>query len=135
MLDGDVTFFMGMGGNFASATPDTASAHRALESCALTVQVSTKLNASHLVVGDRALILPTKGRTERHEVAGVEQLVTVEDSMGVVHASRGSLPPASPMLLSEVEIVCAIAAALGQRSSNARSGRLGGVLPRPLQGP
>ncbi len=112
MLDGRVTFFMGMGGNFASATPDTDVTHGALERCALTVQVSTKLNASHLVTGDQALILPTKGRTERHEVAGVEQVVTVEDSMGVVHASRGTLDPASADLLSEVEIVCRLAQAL-----------------------
>jgi anaerobic selenocysteine-containing dehydrogenase len=68
------------------------------------------------VVGDRALILPTKGRTERHVVEGAEQTVTVEDSMGVVHASRGSLPPASPDLLSEVEIVCRIAQALEGRA-------------------
>ena len=60
------------------------------------MQVSTKLNMSHLVTGDQALILPTMGRTERHEVDGREQVVTVEDSMGVVHASRGALPePAS----------------------------------------
>jgi molybdopterin-dependent oxidoreductase alpha subunit len=119
MLDGTVTFFMGMGGNFASATPDTTAAHRALGRCALTVQVSTKLNASHLVIGDQALILPTKGRTERHEVDGVAQLVTVEDSMGVVHASRGSLEPAADDLLSEVEIVCRIAEALDALSDGA----------------
>ena len=101
-----------MGGNFASATPDTAVTHAALERCRLTVQVSTKLNMSHLVTGDQALILPTMGRTERHEVDGREQVVTVEDSMGVVHASRGALPKAAPQLLSEVEIVCAMAEAL-----------------------
>jgi molybdopterin-dependent oxidoreductase alpha subunit len=112
MRDGDVQVFVGMGGNFASATPDTAVTHAALERCRLTVQVSTKLNMSHLVTGDQALILPTMGRTERHEVDGREQLVTVEDSMGVVHASRGTLPKAAPTLLSEVEIVCAIAQAL-----------------------
>ena len=112
MRDGDVQVFVGMGGNFASATPDTAVTHAALERCRLTVQVSTKLNMSHLVTGDQALILPTMGRTERHEVDGREQVVTVEDSMGVVHASRGALPKAAPQLLSEVEIVCALAEAL-----------------------
>ncbi|MCU1391980.1 MAG: hypothetical protein JWM34_408 [Ilumatobacteraceae bacterium] len=111
MIDGDVTVFIGMGGNFASATPDTAASHRALERCALTVQVSTKLNASHLITGEEALILPTMGRTERHVVDGVEQVVTVEDSMGVVHASRGGLEPASEHLLSEVQIVSRIAQA------------------------
>ncbi len=112
MRDGDVQVFVGMGGNFASATPDTTVTHAALERCRLTVQVSTKLNMSHLVTGDQALILPTMGRTERHEVDGDEQVVTVEDSMGVVHASRGTLPKAAPHLLSEVEIVCGIAEAL-----------------------
>ncbi len=112
MRDGAVRVFVGMGGNFASATPDTTVTHAALERCRLTVQVSTKLNASHVVTGEQALILPTMGRTERHEVDGVEQVVTVEDSMGVVHASRGTLPKASPHLRSEVEIVCGIAGAL-----------------------
>ena len=109
---GGVQVFVGMGGNFASATPDTAVTHAALERCRLTVQVSTKLNMSHVVTGDQALILPTMGRTERHEVGGVEQVVTVEDSMGVVHASRGTLRKAAPQLLSEVEIVCGLAEAL-----------------------
>ena len=86
MRDGGVQVFVGMGGNFASSTPDTAVTHAALERCRLTVQVSTKLNMSHVVTGDQALILPTMGRTERHEAGGVEQVVTVEDSMGVVHA-------------------------------------------------
>ena len=112
MRDGRVQVFVGMGGNFASATPDTAVTHAALERCRLTVQVSTKLNMSHLVTGDQALILPTMGRTERHEAGGVEQVVTVEDSMGVVHASRGTLRKAAPQLLSEVEIVCGLAEAL-----------------------
>ena len=110
--DGEVEVFIGMGGNFASATPDTTVTHAALERCRLTVHVSTKLNMSHLVTGDEALILPTMGRTERHEVDGIEQVVTVEDSMGVVHASRGTLPTAAPTLRSEVEIVCGIAEAL-----------------------
>ncbi len=114
MRDGRVEVFVAMGGNFASATPDTAVTHAALERCRLTVHVSTKLNMSHLVTGDQALILPAMGRTERHEVDGVEQVVTVEDSMGVVHASRGTLRKAAPRLLSEVEIVCGIAEALFQ---------------------
>ena len=111
MADGEIKVFIGMGGNFASATPDTEVTHRALSRCRLTVQISTKLNASHLVTGEQALILPTMGRTERHVVDGVEQAVTVEDSMGVVHASKGSLKPASPHLLSEVQIVSRLARA------------------------
>ena len=109
MLAGEISVFVGMGGNFASAAPDTEVTHAALAACRLTVQISTKLNASHLATGHQALILPTMGRTERHVVGGVEQVVTVEDSMGVVHASRGGLQPASKHLLSEVQIVSRIA--------------------------
>ncbi|MCU1399623.1 MAG: hypothetical protein JWN62_2732 [Acidimicrobiales bacterium] len=126
MIDGKVKVFIGMGGNFASATPDTTASHRALETCRLTVHISTKLNASHVITGDEALILPTMGRTERHVVDGAEQMVTVEDSMGVVHASRGGLEPASKHLLSEVQIVSRLAAAtLRPEASNADWDRLG----------
>jgi molybdopterin-dependent oxidoreductase alpha subunit len=109
MRDGRARFFMGMGGNFVRATPDTAVTEAALRSCDLTVQVSTKLNRSHVVAGDTALILPTLGRTERDEQRSGEQVVTVEDSMSAVHATRGRLKPASPHLLSEVAIICRLA--------------------------
>ncbi|WP_336922831.1 FdhF/YdeP family oxidoreductase [Aquipuribacter sp. SD81] len=109
MRDGKAKVFMAMGGNFVRATPDSAVTERALRSCALTVQVSTKLNRSHAVVGDTAIILPTLGRTERDEQRTGEQVVTVEDSMSAVHASRGTLRPASRHLLSEVAIVCRLA--------------------------
>ncbi|MEO5900284.1 MAG: FdhF/YdeP family oxidoreductase [Ilumatobacteraceae bacterium] len=111
MLDGRVEVFVGMGGNFASSAPDTAATHRALQTCRLTVQISTKLNASHTITGQRALILPTMGRTERNVIGGVSQSVTVEDSMSVVHASHGRLRPASEHLLSEVQIVSRLAQA------------------------
>ncbi|CAM5693934.1 hypothetical protein SHIRM173S_07073 [Streptomyces hirsutus] len=75
----------------------------------LTVHVSTKLNRSHAVTGARALILPTLGRTERDLQGSGEQFVTVEDSMGMVHASRGRLEPASGQLLSDPAIVCRLA--------------------------
>jgi len=114
---GDVRVFFALGGNFLSAAPDTEVTARALRRCRLTVQVSTKPNRSHLVVGRRALILPCLGRTERDAQAGGDQFVTVEDSMGVVHASRGRLAPASPELLSEPAIVARLAkATLGARS-------------------
>ncbi|MFN8168555.1 MAG: FdhF/YdeP family oxidoreductase [Candidatus Nanopelagicales bacterium] len=109
MRDGGVRVFMGLGGNFVRATPDSQVTEAALRSTALTVQVSTKLNRSHAVTGRRALILPTLGRTERDRTGGHEQVVSVEDSMGVVHASRGRLRPASSSLRSEVEIVTGIA--------------------------
>ena len=86
--------FFAMGGNFLSAAPDTEATAAALRSCALTVHVATKPNRSHLVHGREALILPTLGRTERDCRGGKEQFVTVEDSMGAVHASRGTLEPA-----------------------------------------
>jgi molybdopterin-dependent oxidoreductase alpha subunit len=111
MRDGKAKVFFGMGGNFVRATPDSEVTERALRSCRLTAQVSTKLNRSHAVTGEIALILPTLGRTERDEQASGPQFVSVEDSMGMVHASRGRLAPASEHLLSEVAIVCRLAQA------------------------
>nr|WP_240506971.1 FdhF/YdeP family oxidoreductase [Thermoactinospora rubra] len=105
MRDGRVKVFFGMGGNFVRATPDSAVTEAALRRTRLTVQVSTKLNRSHAVCGEHALILPALGRTER-DPGGY---VTVEDSMGLVHASTGRLAPASPHLLPEVAIVCRLA--------------------------
>lgn len=112
MRDGHVKVFFGVGGNFASATPDTDTTEAGLRSCALTVQVSTKLNRSHVVPGRSALILPTLGRTEVDEQSTGEQFVTVEDSMSVVHRSRGRLEPAGDGLRSEVAILCGLARAL-----------------------
>ncbi|MBI3217636.1 MAG: FdhF/YdeP family oxidoreductase [Mycobacterium sp.] len=112
MRDGRASVFIGMGGNFVSATPDTEVTEAALRNCALTVQISTKLNRSHVVHGKTALILPTLGRTDRDFQAGGKQLVSVEDSMSMVHLSRGSLHPPSPELRSEVAIVCQLARAV-----------------------
>ncbi|MGO4382744.1 FdhF/YdeP family oxidoreductase [Specibacter sp. RAF43] len=112
MRDGKASVFVGMGGNFVRATPDSSVTEAALGRLNLTVQISTKLNKSHLVTGRQALILPTLGRTERDTQAGGDQRVTVEDSMSAVHASRGRLAPASDRLLSEVAIVCRLAALL-----------------------
>jgi molybdopterin-dependent oxidoreductase alpha subunit len=109
MRDGKVRVFMGMGGNFARATPDTAVTENALRNTRLTVQVSTKLNRSHLVTGRRAIILPTLGRTDRDRQATGDQVVTVEDSMSAVHASRGRLRPPDEGLLSEIAIICRLA--------------------------
>ncbi|NPC69411.1 FdhF/YdeP family oxidoreductase [Corallococcus exiguus] len=115
--DGRVKVFFAMGGNFLSATPDTEFTARALRRARLTVHVSTKLNRAHLVHGQRALILPCLGRTEHDVQASGRQFVTVEDSMGMVHASRGAVAPASEHLLSEPVIVARLAqAVLGTRS-------------------
>ena len=112
MRDGRASVFIGMGGNFASATPDTEVTEAALRTCALTVQVSTKLNRSHVVHGRTALILPSLGRTDRDVVNGRKQVVSVEDSMSMVHLSRGGLQPPSGQVRSEVSIVCGVAEAL-----------------------
>lgn len=111
MHAGDASVFFAMGGNFLSATPDTDYTAQALSNCALTVQVSTKLNRAHLVTGEEALILPCLGRTEADVQADGPQFVTVENSMGIVHTSRGNLPPASRDLLSEPMIVARLAEA------------------------
>jgi molybdopterin-dependent oxidoreductase alpha subunit len=111
MAEGRARVFIGMGGNFASATPDTALTEEALSRCRLTVHVSTKLNRSHLVHGEEALILPCLGRTEIDLQNGVEQMVTVEDSMSMVHGSAGINLPVSPLLKSEPAIVAGIARA------------------------
>ncbi|MCQ6556129.1 FdhF/YdeP family oxidoreductase [Streptomyces sp. C10-9-1] len=112
LRDGRAKVFFAMGGNFVGASPDTAVTEAAVRRARLTVQVSTKLNRSHAVTGRRALILPTLGRSDRDVQAGGRQVVTVEDSMGMVHASRGNLPPAGPRLLSEPAIVARLARAV-----------------------
>jgi len=109
MRDGKVKTLFALGGNFVAAAPDTTATVDAVERCRLTVHVSTKLNRSHTVCGETALILPCLGRTETDTQASGPQAVTVEDSMGVVHRSEGRLPPASDQLRSEVAVVCGLA--------------------------
>ena len=119
MRDGSARVFMAMGGNFVSATPDTNVVEAAVRNVDLTVQVSTKLNRSHVVTGKRAIILPTLGRTDRDVRGGGEQRVTVEDSMSAVHASRGRLVPPSEDMLSEVAIIARLCAQLfGSETEN-----------------
>jgi molybdopterin-dependent oxidoreductase alpha subunit len=111
MLDGSAQAFIGLGGNFARATPDSALVEQALRKLKLTVHVATKPNHSHLMPGDVSFILPCLGRTEIDlNSAGNSQLVSVEDSMSMVHGSAGINRPASPHLLSEVAIVAGMAA-------------------------
>lgn len=118
MHEEKASVFFAMGGNFLQATPDTGFTAEALRKCSLTVHVSTKLNRSHVVTGRRGLILPCLGRSELDlDAKGEAQFSTVENSMGVVHQSKGTLAPASPNLLSEIRIVARLAAAtLGSRS-------------------
>ena len=117
MHEGKGKVFIAMGGNFLSATPDTVFTAEALRKCLLTVQVSTKLNRSHLVHGEEALILPTFGRSDKDFLNGAQQFISCENSMGVVQASKGILKPVSAHLLSEPNIVCEMAkATLGSSS-------------------
>jgi molybdopterin-dependent oxidoreductase alpha subunit len=110
--------FIAMGGNFLSATPDTAYTAEALQKCKLTVHISTKLNRSHLIHGQHALILPCLARTDLDVINNERMFVTVENSMGVVHQSKGNLKPISKELLSEPAIVCHLAlATLGNKHS------------------
>ena len=109
--------FIGMGGNFVSATPDTEFTANALRNCNLTVHISTKLNRSHLIHGKKALILPCLGRSEKDVQTSGEQFISVENSMGVVHQSHGHLSPASNYLLSEPKIVAGLANATLKNSA------------------
>ena len=109
MYENKAKVFFGMGGNFLSATPDTDYTSKAMTNCDLTIHVSTKLNRSHLVHGKVGIILPTLGRTDEDRQASGVQCVTVENSIGFVHNSKGILKPPSNNLLSEVAIVAQMA--------------------------
>lgn len=111
MHEEKVKVFIGMGGNFLSAAPDTYFTADALAKCSLTAHISTKLNRSHLTHGKTALILPSMGRTDRYVKNGKSQFVTVENSMGVVHSTQGVLQPPSEFVESEPVIVANIAKA------------------------
>ena len=128
MAVGKVKVFFALGGNFLSATPDTNFTERALQRCDLTVHVSTKLNRSHLAHGKEALILPCLGRTEEDLQEGKPQFVSVENSAGVVHQSRGTMKPASQHLYSEPKIVAELGkATLRNTSLSTVHGRLSTV--------
>jgi molybdopterin-dependent oxidoreductase alpha subunit len=111
MHRGDAKVFFALGGNFLQASPDTNYTAQALSNCSLTCHVSTKLNRSHLVTGKTALILPCLGRSERDSQNEGDQFISCENSMSIVHMSRGKLSPASPDLLSEPDIVARLAEA------------------------
>jgi len=118
MHDGKIKVFIAMGGNFLSATPDTQFTAQAIQRCNLTVHVSTKLNRSHLIHGDEAIILPCLARSDKDFQQSGQQFVSCENSMGLIHRSIGVLKPVSDTLLSEPAIVCKMAmATLGNRSN------------------
>ncbi|MDV2857676.1 FdhF/YdeP family oxidoreductase [Oceanimonas sp. CAM02] len=119
MLDGKSKVFIALGGNIAAAAPDTHVTAEALANCDLTVQISTKLNRSHLMAGREALILPCLGRTEADVQAAGPQFITVEDSFSMVHASQGVGKPNSPHQRSETAIIAGMAqATLGDKPVN-----------------
>jgi len=111
MHEGKAKIFVALGGNFVSAASDTEYTAKSLQNCDLTVQISTKLNRSHLITGKTALILPTLGRSEKDFKDGQQRHFTVENSMGIVHQSKGFLEPISDDIKSEPEIVAGIASA------------------------
>ncbi|CAI8752732.1 MULTISPECIES: FdhF/YdeP family oxidoreductase [Pseudomonas] len=111
MAEGRAKVFIGLGGNFAQATPDSPRTFQALQNCDLTVQISTKLNRSHLTHGKDALILPCLGRTDIDIQTQGPQAITVEDSFSMVHASNGQLQALSNQMRSEPAILAGIAAA------------------------
>ncbi|MAV59997.1 MAG: hypothetical protein CND89_02885 [Marine Group II euryarchaeote MED-G38] len=117
MKNNNNTVFLSMGGNFLSAMSDTKLTASALKNCKLTVQISTKPNRSHLVTGKKALILPCLGRTEIDNTSQGNQIISVENSMGVVHSSRGNSKPISNNLKSETAIVAGIALSLENKIS------------------
>ncbi|MES2268703.1 MAG: FdhF/YdeP family oxidoreductase [Bacteroidota bacterium] len=111
MQEGKLKVFFAMGGNFLSATPDTTFTAEAMRKLELSVHVSTKLNRSHLVHGEEAIILPTLARSDKDVINGEEQFISCENSMGVVQMSKGILEPVSKELLNETQIVCELAKA------------------------
>jgi molybdopterin-dependent oxidoreductase alpha subunit len=118
MFAGDIKVFFAISGNFLSNVPDTVYSAHAMQRCKLTAHVSTKLNRSHLITGEQALILPCLGRSEEDIQATGKQWLTVEDSMGIINPSQGFLPPASPDLMSDVAILSHLAhATLGSRTT------------------
>ena len=143
MHEGKAKVFFALGGNFLSATPDTNYTAEALRRCQLTVHVSTKLNRSHLIHGEEALILPCLSRSDKDVINGVEQFVSCENSMSVVQSSKGVLKPVSGQLLSEPVIVCRLAKAtlatavrltgINMLNTMMPSGRILNVLSRVLK--
>jgi molybdopterin-dependent oxidoreductase alpha subunit len=117
MHEGKLKVFFSMGGNFLSATPDTNYTAEAMRKMELTVNVSTKLNRSHLVHGEESIILPTLARSDKDVINGEAQFISCENSMGVIQMSKGILEPVSKDLLSENQIVCRLAkATLGKKT-------------------
>ena len=111
ILRGEIKAFVMLGGNFVRAIPDSSRMEPAWRQMRLTVNIATKLNRSHLLPGEISYILPVLGRIEIDEQGSGAQSVSIEDSTGHIHGSRGVRKPASPHLISEVRLVCELAKA------------------------
>jgi molybdopterin-dependent oxidoreductase alpha subunit len=111
IVEGRSKVLVCLGGNLAVALPDAHACFPAMRTLDLAVHIGTKLNRTHLLVGKESILLPCLGRTEQDIQAQGPQSITVEDSMSMVHASRGKLPPASEHLQSEISIIAGIARA------------------------
>src|SRR5580658_3334576 len=110
MMRGEAKAFIGLGGNFVAAAPDTPLIYDAFRKLNLTVSVATKLNRTHLPHGRNSFVLPCLARSEIDRTpSGAVQAVTLEDAMSMVQASRGVVAPASPELRSEPWIVASMA--------------------------
>ena len=111
IIAGSSKVLISLGGNLAVAMPDGPACFAGIRGLEMAVNIATKLNRSHLLTARHTFLLPCLGRTERDLQAGGAQAITVEDSMSMVHASRGKLAPASEALLSEPAIVAGMALA------------------------
>ena len=120
IVSGEVKAFIGLGGNFIRAIPDTVLMEASWPRMRLTVQIATKLNRSHLINGQVAYLLPCLGRSEEDLQDAGPQAVTMEDSLSCIHGSLGKNTPASEHLLSELAIVCGIAKATLPPNSKAK---------------
>jgi molybdopterin-dependent oxidoreductase alpha subunit len=118
MIEGKVNAVINLGGNLVRSVPDRARIEPAWRSLKLTVNIATKLNRSHLVHGEKTYLLPCLSRIEVDQQASGEQAVSMEDSTGCMHGSRGVTPPAAPELRSEPFIIAGLAkATLKERST------------------
>jgi len=111
IIEGRSKVLVSLGGNLAVAMPDGPACFAGIRGLEMSVNIATKLNRSHLLTARHTFLLPCLGRTERDLQASGPQAITVEDSMSMVHASRGKLAPASEALLSEPAIVAGMALA------------------------
>ena len=111
IIEGRSKALVCLGGNLAVAMSDPEATFQGMRQLDLAVHMATKLNRSHLLIAKTSIILPVLGRTDQDLQTTGPQSVTVEDSMSMVHSSRGFLKPPGDELKSEPAIIAGIAAA------------------------